>query len=169
MKLRPIIKKLTWEDFKGLPELNSKYDACLNWGIYYSYSSNNKDADINSKLNLKIHIDVGTSSWYRKGKETLDLLNHENGHFLLAYLYGHKFNQEVQNNYNSSTMLSLELENHLKMIFDKNFQECVQIQEKYDDQTDHGLNLAQQKRWDEFLEHLTNCEESINFNSFYLF
>lgn len=157
-----IIKKLSWNDFKGIPESFSNFDACINWGIYYNYTIQEKCINPNTsneilhskiaKVNLNVSCRMLETSWYIKGKETEHLLIHEFGHLLIAYLFAENFVKDVEKKF-----FPLEkIDEALKKVFNDIFEECVEYQNKYDKDTNHSLNKEIQKKWNEELNGRVN-------------
>jgi hypothetical protein len=140
------IKSLTWKDFKGKPEINSPFDACLKWGIYYNYKYEigpNEEPNVN----LNVECKIGTDSWFKNGKETEELLNHEYGHFLIAFIYSERFKSKVKD-----AKFSLkEVDANIQKVFDDTFKDCVNYQNLYDKETNHSLNKEIQKKWNDKL------------------
>ena len=81
---------LSWKDFKGKPDKKSPFDAetasersGLAWKAKVTKSGGvwAAEATVNpSSLDLKASMNRGLS-WVRKGKQSADLLRHEQGHF----------------------------------------------------------------------------------------
>ncbi len=143
------VSKLSWGDFKGTPEENSPYDACLKWGIYYNYKFNRSSGLIQLDVNVK-SIE---SSWFRKGKETEDLLVHERGHYVIAAVYGSLFKNTIEAIHFPN---EFHVEKEISRNFDEIFNNCLQMQDVYDEETNHSLNTEMQKRWNDvlFLNHV---------------
>jgi hypothetical protein len=143
------IKKLTWMDFKGIPDGKSCYDACLNWGIYYNYTyqPDPKKLEI-AKINMQVSCRALETSWYKRGKETEELLIHELGHLIIAHVFANKIRDKVLN----SCIHLKSVDEKIKKIFEDLFEECVNYQNLYDDDTNHSLNNMLQQKWNEHLQ-----------------
>jgi predicted secreted Zn-dependent protease len=77
-----------------------------------------------------------------------NILAHEQGHFDLCELYTRKLRERMSNvQVNVKTLKPV-----LSSIYDQVQQEYRQRQEEYENDTEHGVNLLQQKKWQQMLE-----------------
>jgi hypothetical protein len=150
------IRVLNWNHFKGLPEASSPYDACLRWGIFYSYS----------KFSFHVRVHIGETSWYKPGKETEELLKHEQGHLIITHMFGEKLLREL--NGIPKNFKNPEIDNQANILFDKIFKQCEEYQELYDQETNHSLNKTVQKRWNELLDEYFYNHNCHDFNKVFL-
>jgi len=135
-------KKLTWNDFKSIPDYSHPYAAITYSGMSYGFSADvvSGEVDVNYKVNCFF---VANKSWvkrrYRGDKE---LLKHEQLHFDITELYTRKFRAEL-----SKMTFTNNVKAEIKAVYKKITKEKVLFQEKYDLETDHSKNVAAQKRW----------------------
>ncbi len=141
------IPELDWINFNGKPDENSQYDACLKWGIYYDYRINSSSGILD--FNVQIKIEEG--SWYKKGKETKDLLKHERGHYVIASIYGNHFKNIIMTKNFTKKNLYVNVEKEFYHEFNEIFNQCLEIQALYDNETNHSLVIESQKKWNEIL------------------
>ncbi|HEV7230720.1 MAG TPA: hypothetical protein VGO45_05295, partial [Bacteroidia bacterium] len=130
--------KLTWLDFKGEPRHGSflTAESC----IRISYSVNEDSGKVKVRAQF-----VKYSSWHRD-KSTNDMvLNHEQLHFDIAELYAREFRKILSEYKFHKTRLDEEV----ARLFNANFNEMNEIEQKYDRKTVHGIKKGKQAFWDE--------------------
>ena len=79
---------LQWADFKGTPNSSSPFFAYTAWKTNVKFSGvqfQGEKAFING-FEMTVEFDA-KNSWVKKGKETTELLKHEQGHFDVGVLY----------------------------------------------------------------------------------
>jgi hypothetical protein len=140
------IRLLTWADFTGQPG-KSGYDANTYWKINYSVSgiTFKGDTAIIEGLSVKLELDKD-QSWIKPGKESLDLLKHEQGHFDLGIIC----QNELIETFKKTVLLKTNYQQKLKDIFSDIMTKYIMIGMKYDKETDHYKNRDNQKKWDDF-------------------
>ncbi|MBI5857608.1 MAG: DUF922 domain-containing protein [Sphingobacteriales bacterium] len=136
-------KKLTWNDYQSKPEPQS--DAAASTTTYlkieYNISSNSFGYKINSWFSK-------TRSWGRY--KTDFILLHEQGHFDIAEIFARKLNKRMSeykfnwNTYNKD----------LKRIYDDIMHEKEEMQDEYDNETNHSINKEKQEEWLKKIEEL---------------
>jgi hypothetical protein len=139
--------QLNWLYFNGKPEENSQFDACLKWGIYYSYKKNSSSGIF--ELDVQVKIEEG--SWYKKGRETEYLLNHERGHYVIALIYGNHFKNNLLSKKLKMNYENFDYEKEIYYEFNLIFEECLEIQALYDCETNHSILEESQRKWNEIL------------------
>lgn len=136
-------RKLSWDDFQGIPnsEKFPEYDAITDCGFGFESST--------AKLfSFERHFFVETkfqkmTSWVLPDKKREELLKHEQIHFDIAELFGRKLRKDLKNANINSASLRLAEE-----IFQKVHRDFEAYQKKYDQETNHGLNLLSQREWE---------------------
>jgi len=104
---------------------------------------------------------VPARTWVVKGKESKDLLRHEQGHWDIVGLLAREYQREIKKLRGDSV-------SQLKARFRK-LEARVQAKGErlntgaglYDTQTDHGRNKAQQKRWDALIASCMRSREDL--------
>ena len=130
--------KLKWENFKGSPDINSKYKSVTAVSINYSVTHNRK------RFSFKVAcVFYKNRSWVKAGAGN-NLLLHEQGHFDLTELYARKLRKAFKT-YNFSDTASIEKD------FDKIAsairKERDKINRLYDVETNYSHNLKMQLYW----------------------
>lgn len=134
-------RELTWDDFQGEVTENSPYAAMSYWYIYYRWEGNKVRAESCFQT---------SKAWIRDGKQSDYLLEHEQLHFDIAQLHIRLF----QNKLKSATSTA-----QVKKLFDESLRAAKQMQARYDEETEHSRNKAEQKRWNRWVaEQLDNYE-----------
>jgi len=140
-------RKLTWDDFKGkIPNDVEEHTAAATYcGI--GFETNTISAQTQLKIRVYNTFYIG-NSWARREEMNDDVLAHEQGHFDLCELYTRKLRERM-----SKVMVNINtLKPVLKKIYEQLQEEYRSRQEAYEEETAHGVNLEEQKKWQEKLE-----------------
>src|SRR5205085_4349504 len=82
-------------------------------------------------------------SWVKTNNKTKYILNHEQRHFDLAYIYTLRFISRLQKaNYTNTNYASV-----IEKIYNETATEMAQMQNEYDGQTDHSRKPDKQAEW----------------------
>lgn len=91
-------------------------------------------------------------SWVHPDKKEAPLLTHEQLHFDICELFVRKLRKKI-----SETPLSLlNSDNQIKALFEESWNAYQVNQNLYDEETEHGLIEAAQKKW------INNVKEELN-------
>lgn len=126
------------EDFKAKPKKNGPLGwSSLGLFLYYTESG--------GELMLSVEaLFVKSKSYLAKNTEYV--LKHEQIHFDIAELYARKLRKKLDEiDFKKIKDMQKEVNKH----YDKLVKEYMKEQEDYDQETEHGLNSAKQKVWDE--------------------
>lgn len=127
--------KLKWSDFKEVSKLNDAV-AESSTSIMYDYYSTG------AKSNIKVYCLFNKNkSFVLNGEKTAYLLNHEQKHFDITYLYSLK----LKNEFNKYNYVTGEMADE---IYNKIISEWDAFENLYDLETDHSKNKEQQEVWD---------------------
>ncbi len=138
--------KLKWSDFKGKPEAYSSEVAMAATSIqYYTEISNNQ-----FKYTIAPYF-YPNISWSKKNAQFDKVLAHEQLHFDITELYARKMRQAFSNKVKSAKDHKLA-----SSIFDKIMKDWDEEQERYDRETNHGINDEQQQKWILYIEQQLN-------------
>lgn len=146
-------KLLKWEDFQAEAPTKvrqlSRYSALTALELRYSY-----DVKISGeKVILKVQAEPifnKKMSWYKSPSD--ELLKHEQGHFDLVFVYSLEFKKRVQEEMETFTVE--DYEKRVAGIYRQIWKEQLQLQRKYDDETDHSVNRKDQEKWDELIQKM---------------
>jgi predicted secreted Zn-dependent protease len=131
-------KKLTWSDFKGTPDAGSTNAALTSSSITIEFGYSNRGMNYGIKCRFNT-----ASSWGRIKNE--HILAHEQGHFDLAELHARKLNKALKEYVFNSKTVSKDV----NAIYDAIMKEHHQVQQEYDEATDHSRKVTAQKEWEE--------------------
>jgi len=136
-------RRLTWEDFKGKPNPKSEFKAETNWRLAYTYRLKTRNGELFPTYYVDTYF-VHNDSWLKEGKETPLLLRHEQGHFDIAEVCA----RDLRMRFEKHELTSDDHQQEIQAIFQTLLDDCYEMQQAYDRDTDHGLNKEQQKAWD---------------------
>ena len=141
-------RKLNWTDFRGVipSDAHERTAATTACGIGFE---TNTISTKNNDLYIKVfNFFYADQSWARPGEIDNDVLAHEQGHFDLCELYTRKLRERM-----SSVKVDVHtLKPILSRIYEQLQREYVARQHAYEAETAHGINIPEQKRWQEQLE-----------------
>lgn len=134
-------RKLTWNDFKGEPDLVEfpKALAVTNSGFGYESGINMFKAGkvfVQSVFNTQ-------KSWVLPHGKTDYVLRHEQIHFDITEIYSRKLRKEL-----ADAKVTSGNSERAKSIFEKVFNELEQRQERYDSETARGSEKETQEHWE---------------------
>jgi Bacterial protein of unknown function (DUF922) len=140
-------RPLTWDDFTGKPDKGSPHDANTYWKLNYSYQGVTFKGDTAKLTGFQVKLELDkTLSWIKDGKETANLLKHEQGHFNIGLLCQKK----IIKLFNNTVFFRSDFQNKVQTIFKTAFDEYTMIGRKYDEETDHSKNRESQEKWNDF-------------------
>ena len=126
---------LSWDDFQGIPQPFSSYEAVIASAVYLEYDSTTE----------RFHAYAGqhnVGSWAKRSRPIQNYeLNHEQYHFNITELHARKLNEYIAENPNGNEYLFNLRLNSINIDLRK-------MQTEYDSETDHGLIFDTQRRWE---------------------
>ena len=147
-------RKLTWKDFKAMPDKNSTNAALTSSSINIEFGYSNSAL----KYNIKCRFDQNLS-WGRIKNDYI--LSHEQGHFDIAEIHARKLNKLLKAyKFNNRT-----ISKDVNKIYDTVMKEHHAFQSQYDLETNYSRDPAQQNVWkDKIEEKLQDLEEYRNYH-----
>lgn len=140
-------RHLTWDDFKGTPDNNYLGGAVTASGFAF-----------NTQINFdgkNIYLDVGVytffsknDSWKKPQINSNYHLLHEQRHFDITRLGSQKFLMDIDKAHFTKQNYSALL----RSLFDKAYRENELMQQQYDRETNHSLNIDKQAAWNNKIE-----------------
>lgn len=137
---------LVWGDFSGEIDSASEFHAWTWSGFKYSYTWDIADGGPIVECTAYGFFDPA-QSWVKKKKKSDELLKHEQGHFNISELYSRIFEERI-----SLHNFSYEVEQDIDTIYKATFQELLDMQIKYDLETEHYKNKEEQLRWENWIK-----------------
>jgi len=140
-------RPLTWTDFKGKPDDSSPHEAWTWSGISYSYSwTMSERGTVFLDYSVYAYFDMN-QSWIKKGKQTDELLRHEQVHFDITELHARYFRAKLVD-FEFTKNADAEVDSIYKTIDQSKANMVVQ----YDKETEHSRNKSKQNRWGSFVK-----------------
>ncbi len=129
-------RRLTWKDYEAQPNPDSDAAALTTTYLGIQYSFNREGFSYNIECSF-----APKSSWGLH--KTAYILGHEQGHFDLAEYFARKLNKKMKNyRFNKNSY-----EKDLKKIYNDIVDEKEDMQNQYDDETNHSINKEKQADW----------------------
>ncbi len=140
-------RKLTWNDFKGKPDAGSNAAAITNAGIGFQmmFRSENNVATLNIAVNCNFSI---KDSWVKDGRRTPYILNHEQHHFDIAYIYAMLFIQQLK----TAKYTMKDYAKVIEKIYTQTQADLLAMQNKYDGETKNSILTEQQEVWNKKID-----------------
>lgn len=145
---------LQWKHYPNLPQEKKISQAKSNLNISSRWKVKNL------RLNTAILAEFHKSKSFLKGKETEDLLKHEQVHFDITEYNSRLFRKELAT-YKFKSFKKIR--NEMSALNKKYFLLSRKMQKLYDLETNHSLNKEQQKIWNLIIEKL--LEKTSNFSN----
>src|SRR5688572_7983134 len=140
-------RPLQWTDFTGTPDNSSPYLAHTAWKTNVKYSGVTFEGEraILQGFEMTLEFDPKTS-WVKKGKESAELLKHEQGHFDVGVLYMREAVQTIAGTAFSRANYKEEFQKIIKDLHQK----YVGLGRQYDTETNHSIKKEEQEKWNAF-------------------
>ncbi|RRB01179.1 DUF922 domain-containing protein [Larkinella rosea] len=150
------LRPLTWDDFQAEPRLGSRNAAAIFPTFSYEGHSRWVNGYILVELTFKTFM-VKNMSWVRPGHKDDYGLRHEQKHFDIAKLIVERFKQRIA----ADEHMDLDDYNsRVQFLYLDAYRDMNRWQQQYDDETQHGINQAEQERWNrKIAEDLKNAED----------
>lgn len=146
-------KELNWNNYTGAPDYSDSFrDAVTASAILFStkcHPSNILEVDIAAQF-------VKDQSWVKPVARTEYHLGHEQLHFDITELCVRKFRASIV----GRTFLCSQ-QDEVQQLAEKIMQECVELQQKYDHETQYSLNKKKQAEWERYIQ-----TDLVNLNQF---
>lgn len=141
---------LDWTFFKNDRPPNAEHQAFSWCNLAYRYKPIKVDGEkIEIQFTVTFKMDT-TKSYFeanRRKSNDLRLLNHEQGHADIGFLYAIKLKEA----FSKTSFLRKDYQEEIKKIWTIIFAEMNAEQLKYDAETNHSKNFEEQKKWDLYL------------------
>jgi hypothetical protein len=139
--------KLTWNDFKGTPPLNSPAAAITNAGIGFKMAFHSLDnvATLDIIVNCNFSLQ---DSWVKEGKKTPYILNHEQHHFDIAYIHTLQFIQNLR----AAKYTAQDYGKVIEKIYYQTQEDLQAMQTAYDGETKNSQVPEMQEQWDKKID-----------------
>ncbi len=134
-------QKLSWEDFQGPVRASDEESAAathcgMGFRINGMTQTGKPDVTVYNTFYTK-------KSWVRNDAKITSILEHEQGHFDLCEIFTRKLRTRVSD----ISLNTPDMKESLMAIFSEVNNEYEICQQAYEDETIHGTNIHEQKRW----------------------
>ncbi|GAA3626193.1 DUF922 domain-containing protein [Flavivirga jejuensis] len=134
--------KLSWKDFKDVPDKDVSAVAITASGITFGFSvSKEDDRVVGYTSQVHAHF-YPEKSWYKKEQADAHVLGHEQLHFDITELHARKFRQRIE-----QIKVSNNVRSQLKKLHNAINKELSQMQNRYDSETNYSRNVDGQATW----------------------
>lgn len=142
-----VSRPLTWNDFKAKPDVASPHEAWTWSGISYNYSwTVSAKGTVFLDYVVYSYFDVN-QSWIKKGKQTDELLKHEQLHFDITEIHARYFRAAL-----TDFEFTENVEAEVDSLFQIVDQSRAEMHAQYDKDTEHSRNKTKQTRWESFVK-----------------
>ena len=134
--------RLEWNDFRASPKRQADVIAVTASGLSFGYTTKRfSTGRIEYEFEVKAHF-YPEKSWFLKEHVSHITLTHERLHFDITELHARKFRQRVR-----GTRFTSNIDNEMDVIHNAINDQLREMQQKYDSETQHSRDVAQQKVW----------------------
>src|SRR5699024_1612871 len=148
-------KPLTWNDFKGNPDFSVPHFASANTGISANFSW--KTTNHQPELQYEVYAIFNPyESWIKSGKQSAELLKHEQLHFDISELTARKFRKYLAKQNIKPEKVGEKVDHKNKRLKKQN----KKLQERYDRQTKHGMHQRKQAKWERKIQRKLQALEA---------
>jgi len=144
---------LTMDDFLGMPRETTRGGviAYTNCSIDFHYEAHKERNYYRLDFNIQLTLNTN-KSWMDKRRVTsnemlAEILKHEQGHYFIAYMEQQELIRAV-----SKTVFYADYQSAAQRIFNTIDAKYKQLNQNYDDDTQHMLNRQQQQSWDAYFK-----------------
>ncbi|WP_428663790.1 DUF922 domain-containing protein [Runella sp.] len=135
-------RPLIWQDFQGAPTVFNRWAAQVFTSFGFEARSAVKNRTLELRVKTKVWIDK-TISWVRPDSKNDYVLDHEQLHFDVTRLTAERFRRKLQ----SMTFSVEDFSSEIQYQYLEFYRLHSQLQQQYDDETNHGINQGMQAAW----------------------
>ncbi len=146
-------RSLSFNDFLAKPPQNTRFQAAIFPSFGYDMQRELKGGLIQVQLILKVYM-VRSASWAFPMIKSTYSLNHEQRHFDLVKLISERFKAKLL----SEKLNPDNYEGLINFEYLESYREMNRLQQKYDQETNHGINKAKQEEWNRWIDAQLNAK-----------
>ncbi|QIL37893.1 hypothetical protein G7074_00490 [Pedobacter sp. HDW13] len=141
---------LTWDAFKNDKPLSAKFDAKTWYHLNYYYRVRGVVKNrIKLDFDVRLFLDTAESYFdFNTKYKNLRLLNHEQGHADIGFIYANKLQHTLQKHVYYKKDFTVEM----KKIFDSILMQMTLENRKYDVESNYGFDNVGQNKWDNYFK-----------------
>jgi hypothetical protein len=144
-------EKLTWKDFRDTLVSNSHRAALTDAGIHMNLEQNDQGSVVITAICEMYH----DKSWVDTVKKNGNLLSHEQYHFNITEYWCRKLKKEFA----AAKLTNKNMKDKIGAIYKENFEQCRDMQNEYDKDTNHSEVVAEQRKWEKKVDELLKSVE----------
>ena len=145
-------RSLSFNDFKAKPPQNNGFQAAIFPSFGYDMHRELKGGIIQVQITLKVYM-IRSASWALPMIKSTYSLNHEQRHFDLVKLISERFKAKLL----SENLNPDNYEGIVSFEYHEFYREMNRLQQKYDQETNHGINKAKQDGWNRWIDTQLNA------------
>ena len=149
---------MSWEHFKGRPDLGSRFKANSATGILFSGQIGKKDGkySLNFIVNSYFYPQL---SWVAESAKKEYLLQHERLHFDITELHARILRKKLKEiNFDNGDSDPKEVLDSVYEIVEKDRRE---MQTRYDQETNHSLNKEIEAKWQLYIKEQLSKDDHL--------
>jgi len=140
-------ERLRWSDFSGEADTASRFSANTSFNIQCFHNIKCENGSMKVTMRI-IAVFFHSKSWVQKNQENSDLLKHEQTHFDIAEIAARNLRKKIFESHFSKS----KLDANIKSLVDITFHDVMEMQNKYDKESEHYMNKEGQAQWNEYVE-----------------
>jgi len=146
-------RSLSFDDFQAKPPQNTRFQAAIFPSFGYDMQREFKGGLIQVQIILKVYM-IRSASWAFPMIKSAYSLNHEQRHFDLVKLISERFQVKLL----SEKLNPDNYEGIINFEYLEFYREMNRLQQKYDQETNHGINKAKQDEWNRWIDAQLNAK-----------
>lgn len=147
-------RRLSWEDFKGVPNPADDFVASTNSGISFSFSY--KESKGHKELTYQVLSNFYPDlSWRLPDMDSEYILQHEQTHFDISELFARKLRKSLAEIEDEPNFQELAKERYHQMESERR-----EMQLQYDQESDHSNSKEDEFRWRTFVSAQLKAHDS---------
>lgn len=148
-------RKLTWNDFRGPVRMAAGDRTVAETACGIGFETNEVRAGIKPKFFVYNTFET-TTSWVKAEDATPEVLQHEQSHFDICELYTRKLRER----FSKASVNVHNMQTVIRNIYEATEREYAARQQRYEDETRHGIIGREQQRWTDMINReLTETEQ----------
>lgn len=145
-------RSLSFNDFQAKPPQNTRFQAAIFPSFGYDMQRELKGGLIQVQIVLKVYM-IRSASWAFPMIKSTYSLNHEQRHFDLVKIISERFKAKLL----SERLNPDNYEGIINFEYLESYREMNRLQQKYDQETNHGINKAKQDEWNRWIDTQLNA------------
>jgi hypothetical protein len=137
-------RKITLDDFTSKTGSAGPYAASIFTNMAYQSFVEMKNDTIFLDFKVKVY-QVKNMSWVIENAKNKITIDHEQTHFDITQIVAEKFKERLR----EEALPTQDFDSRIQYLYLEYFRMINRQQNKYDNETEHGLNKAEQARWEQ--------------------